>query len=182
MRVLSESLMGAKLLELVPRHDERGFFARAFCRDTLAGLGIDAVVAQANMSHSRCRGTLRGLHYQLEPSAETKLVMCILGAVHDVVLDLRSASPTFGRWIGVELSAENRRVMVVPPGCAHGFLTMSDDASVFYLVSSNYDPERERGVRFDDPTFAVGWPFAPTVVSDRDRHHPSFDPGWHLAA
>lgn len=182
MRPSGELLPGARVLSLAPRFDERGFFARAYCKSTLADFDVDLPVAQANLSWSRERGTLRGLHYQLPPSAETKLVTCVQGAVWDCVLDLRPASPSFGRWAAVELSAANRAALVVPPGCAHGFLTLEPDVLVLYFVSAAYDPSRERGVRFDDPRFSIEWPFAPSVVSPRDRAHPDFDPVFHLAA
>lgn len=182
MRAIGEPLPGVRLLELAPRFDERGFFARAYCRATLADHEVDLPVAQANLSSSRARGTLRGLHYQLPPSAEIKLVLCLTGAVWDCVLDLRPGSPTFGRWAAEELSAANRRAMLVPEGCAHGFLTLEPDSLVLYMVSAAHDPARERGVRFDDPRFAIAWPFPPRVVSARDRAHPDFTPAHHLAA
>lgn len=180
--LLDQPLPGVFLLGLEPRRDERGFFARCFCRDELAALGIEAGIRQANLSHSRHRGTLRGLHYQLPPSAETKILRCLRGRIHDVVLDLRPDSPTFGRSFCAELAEDNGRSMVVPPGCAHGFLTLTEDVLVLYFVSAAYDPDRERGLRWDDPTFAIPWPFPPKVISARDRAHPDFDPAWHLAA
>jgi dTDP-4-dehydrorhamnose 3,5-epimerase len=182
MRAIDQPLPGVRLLELAPRFDERGFFARAFCRTTLADLEVGLEVAQANLSSSLARGTLRGLHYQLPPSAEIKLVMCLVGAVWDCVLDLRPGSPDFGRWTAAELSAANRRAMLVPEGCAHGFLTLAPDSLVLYLVSAPHDPARERGVRWNDPRFEIAWPFEPTVVSARDRAHPDFEPSIHLAA
>jgi len=182
MHGLAEPLAGVRLLQLAPRYDERGFFARAFCRATLSELDVDLPVVQANLSRSRARGTLRGMHYQLPPSAETKLVMCLTGAIWDCVLDLRPGSPSFGRWTAAELSAENHRAMLVPPGCAHGFLTLEPDSLVLYFVSAAHDPARERGVRWNDPTFAIAWPFEPRVVSARDRAHPDFTPTFHLAA
>lgn len=182
MRAIGEPLPGVRLLELAPRFDERGFFARAFCRTTLADLEADLEVAQANLSSSLARGTLRGLHYQLPPSAETKLVLCPAGAVWDCVLDLRPDSPSFGRWAAAELSATNHRAMLVPEGCAHGFLTLEPDSLVLYFVSAPHDPARERGVRWNDPRFAIAWPFEPTVISARDRAHPDFEPAFHLAA
>lgn len=182
MRAVSRPLPGVTVLQALPREDERGSFTRLFCQDELKGLGIARDVAQANLSRSSRRGTLRGLHYQIGPSAETKIVTCLAGAVHDVVLDLRPNSPAFGRSCAVELTAANRRLMMVPEGCAHGFMTLSDDALVLYFVSAAYDPVRERGVRWDDPAFAIPWPLRPSVVSARDRAHPDFDPTFHLAA
>lgn len=179
---ISTTLAGVSLLQLEPRHDERGFFARCFCREELAAIGIEVEIAQANLSQSSARGTLRGLHYQLAPSAEYKFVQCVRGRLFDLVLDLRTGSASFGAHFAVELDERDGQVLVVPPGCAHGFLTLSDETTAFYLVSSAYTPARERGVRWDDPAFALPWPFQPLVISDRDRAHPDFDPAWHLAA
>ena len=181
-QVLARPMPGVVLLETQPRRDERGFFTRCFCRQELAALGIERPVEQANMSLSARRGTLRGLHYQLGTAAETKIISCLQGALWDVVLDLREGSPTFGRHYAAELSVDNRRTMVIPEGCAHGFLTLADDSLAFYMVSATYDPLRERGVRWDDPAFELPWPFPPAVISPRDARHPDFDPGWHLAA
>lgn len=180
--IVARPLPGVFLLDARPHRDERGSFARLFCREELRRLGIDRPVEQANMSHSERRGTLRGLHYQLAASAETKIVSCLRGALWDVVLDLRPLSPTFGQHFAAELSAANHRIMVVPEGCAHGFLTLLDETSAFYLVSAAYDPVRERGIRWDDPSFSIGWPFSPGLVSHRDANHPDYHPAAHLAA
>jgi dTDP-4-dehydrorhamnose 3,5-epimerase len=135
---------------------------------------------QVNNSLSAQKGTLRGMHYQLAPKAETKLVRCIRGALYDVILDLRPDSPTFGKSFGAELSAENRRMMYVPKGFGHGFVTLTDDTEAFYFVDEFYGPEQERGVRWNDPRFAISWPIEPVVISDKDRGHRDFDPAWHL--
>jgi dTDP-4-dehydrorhamnose 3,5-epimerase len=182
LHAISRPLPGVMLLEGTRRRDERGWFARCFCREELRALGVDRPVEQANMSSSARRGTLRGLHYQLGGSAETKIVSCLHGRLYDVVLDMRESSPTFGEHFGAELTPENRRMMVIPEGCAHGFLTLADESTIFYFVSKPYDPARERGVRWDDPAFAIAWPFAPSILSERDLAHPDFDPNWHLAA
>ena len=182
MRLISRPLPGMLVLQAEPRIDPRGFFARCFCRAEFAALGIEPGIEQANLSYSGQAGTLRGLHYQLRPSAEVKVLACIQGAVHDVVLDLRPDSPSYGRHAAVELSAANSRVVVAPEGCAHGFLTLRDDAQLRYLVTAAYDPVRERAVRWNDPAFAISWPFAPKVISPRDATVPDFDPGQHLAA
>jgi len=173
-------LKGACLIDLETRGDERGFFARAFCVNEFAAHGLATAFVQVNTSLSEQKGTLRGMHYQLAPKAETKLVRCIRGALFDVILDLREASPTFGRSFVAELSAENRRMMYVPKGFAHGFITLSDDTEAFYFVDEFYAPDQERGVRWNDPRFAIAWPLAPTVVSDKDKAHRGFDPAWHL--
>lgn len=183
MRLISRPLPGMMVLEAEPRVDGRGFFQRCFCRAELAALGVGEVdVAQANVSFSAQAGTLRGLHHQLGPSAERKLVACLHGGAHDVVLDLRPGSPAYGRHAAVELSAANRRLVLVPEGCAHGFLTVADATTMLYLVTAAYDPVRERGVRWDDPAFAIPWPAAPAVISPRDAALPDFDPGLHHRA
>ena len=173
--VVGRPLPGVLVLATSPVADERGAFTRLFCRDELGELGIDRGVAQANLSRSTTRHTLRGLHYQTGASAETKIVTCLAGAVFDVVLDLRPRSSTFGQAAGIELSAANDLVMVVPEGCAHGFLTLADDASVLYFVSAAWDPALERGLRWNDPAFTIPWPASPAVISARDAAHPDFD-------
>jgi dTDP-4-dehydrorhamnose 3,5-epimerase len=175
-------LRGAFLVELERRGDARGFFARAFCEREFLAHGLATRFVQMNDSLSAQKGTLRGMHYQLAPKAETKLIRCVSGALFDVILDLRRDSPTFGRSFGAELTAENRRMMYVPKGFAHGLLTLTDDVEAIYLVDEFYAPEQERGVRWDDPRFAIAWPSAPVVISDKDRAHRDFDPAWHLGA
>lgn len=165
---------GAWLIEPEKRGDERGFFARVFCAREFAERGLVTQFVQVNNSLSAERGTLRGLHYQLPPAAETKLVRCVRGALYDVVLDLRQESPTFTRWYGAELSAANRRMMYVPKGCAHAFLTLVDDAEVLYFVDAFYAPKLERGVRWDDPRFKIEWPIAPVVMSEKDRGYEDY--------
>ncbi|MGH2454202.1 MAG: dTDP-4-dehydrorhamnose 3,5-epimerase [bacterium] len=168
------ALRGAAIVEPEPLGDERGFFARTWSQAQFEGRGLNARVVECSISFSRRRGTLRGLHYQAEPFAETKLVRCTMGAVYDVIVDLRRESPTFARWVGVELSAENRRLLYVPEGFAHGFLTLTDDCEVCYQISQHHVPEAARGVRWDDPAFGIVWPSAPTLISERDRRFPDF--------
>ena len=182
MRLISQPLPGVMILQAEPRADQRGTFTRCFCRSELRDLGIDTGIEQANLSFSQQAGTLRGLHYQVGPSAETKVVTCLQGALYDIVLDLRPACPTYGRHTAIELSAENRRLVVIPEGCAHGFLTRLDATLLLYMVSRAYDPVRERAVRWNDPAFAISWPAEPRVISPRDAAIPDFDPGHHLAA
>jgi dTDP-4-dehydrorhamnose 3,5-epimerase len=173
-------LPGAFVVEPERRGDSRGFFARLFCAEEFAARGIEARYVQANSSLTARRGTLRGMHYQLPPSAEVKLVRCIQGAIHDVIVDLRPDSPCFGRHFGAELSAGNRLMMVVPRGVAHGFVTLTDDAEALYLVSDAYAPEQERGLRWDDPWMGIEWPVTPQEVSAKDGAWPAFDPtGFH---
>jgi dTDP-4-dehydrorhamnose 3,5-epimerase len=173
-------LAGVYVVDLEKRGDDRGFFARAFCEREFAERGLATRIVAANNSLSARKGTLRGMHYQLAPKAEAKFVRCIRGAFQDVVLDLRRGSSTFGQSFGAELTAENRRMMVVPKGFAHGFITLADDTEAFYLVDEFYAPECERGIRWNDPKFAIQWPIEPVVISEKDQNYRDFDPAWHL--
>jgi len=175
------ALAGAYLIDLEKRGDERGFFARVFCEKEFSAHGLVTHFVQVNNSLSADRGTLRGMHYQLAPHAETKLVRCIRGALWDVILDLRPGSPSFGKSVGVELSAENRRMIYVPKGFAHGFVTLQTDTEAFYFADEFYAPDCERGVRWNDPRFGIEWPTEPAVISDKDRSQRGFDPAWHLS-
>lgn len=175
-------LAGAYLIDLEIKGDDRGFFARAYCEREFEQYGLVKHFCQVNNSLSAAAGTLRGLHYQLAPKAETKLIRCIRGALYDLILDLREESATFGQSFGAELTAENRRMIYVPKGFAHGFITLRHDTEAFYFVDEFYSPEHERGVRYDDPNFNIKWPLAPTVISDKDRNHRNFDRAWHLSA
>ncbi|HEX5707259.1 MAG TPA: dTDP-4-dehydrorhamnose 3,5-epimerase [Pyrinomonadaceae bacterium] len=174
MKFTETTLGGAYVVEAEPAEDERGFFVRNFCRDEFAALGLDARVAQTSTSFNRLRGTLRGLHYQTDPFPEAKLVRCTAGRVFDVIVDLRRASETYGRWFGVELSAANRRSLYVPHHFAHGFQTLTDGAEVFYQISEFYHPECARGLRWDDPALGVEWPLEVSIISERDRTFPDF--------
>lgn len=174
MKFEKTTLAGVYVVEMERLTDERGFFARTFCRDEFAARGLDSRVAQCSASFNQRRGTLRGMHYQAAPFAEAKLVRCTMGAIYDVVIDLRPASETFKRWFAVELSAANRRALYIPEGFAHGFLTLADESEVFYQISEFYHPECSRGVRWDDAAFRIEWPFEPHVISERDRAFPDF--------
>jgi dTDP-4-dehydrorhamnose 3,5-epimerase len=167
-------LAGAFVVDLKRLEDERGFFARAFCREEFAEQGLNAAVAQCNISFNPKRGTLRGLHFQVEPHAEAKLVRCTQGAVWDVIVDLRPESPTFKKPFSLELNAASRRALYIPEGFAHGFQTLSDDAEVLYMMAESFHPESARGVRWDDPAFGIEWPIADPTMSDRDRAFPLF--------
>ncbi|RCS25662.1 dTDP-4-dehydrorhamnose 3,5-epimerase [Phyllobacterium salinisoli] len=172
-------LKDARLIDLTTRGDERGFFARLFCENEFGSAGLETDFVQINTSLSAKAGTLRGMHYQLMPSAEVKVVRCIRGALWDCIVDLRPHSPTFGKWFGATLSAENRTMLYVPRGFAHGFITLTDDVEALYLVSAFYAPEQERGLRWDDPFFAIEWPCQPVEISAKDGSWPSFDPDYH---
>lgn len=169
------ALKGAFLIEPERLEDERGFFARTFCVAEFAAHGLIPTVAQCNVSYNRRRGTLRGLHYQAPPHAEAKLVRCTAGAAFDVIVDLRAGSPTRGRWLGVELSAQNRRMLYIPEGFAHGFQTVADDTELFYQISKAHVPQGERGIRWDDPGLAIEWPApADRIISHRDLSLPTY--------
>ena len=174
MIFIPTELAGATIVDLERRGDDRGFFARTFCKREFEAHGLPGDMVQTNLSWSKHKGTLRGMHYQLAPHAEAKLVRCTHGAIYDVIVDIRPDSPTFCRWIGVELSDSNFRMLLVPQGFAHGFITLTDDVMVTYQVSQFYTPNAERGARHNDPAFAIAWPAAVTVQSDKDRNWPDF--------
>ncbi|MDR7554854.1 MAG: dTDP-4-dehydrorhamnose 3,5-epimerase [Armatimonadota bacterium] len=177
MIFLEADVQGAFLIEFEKRSDERGFFARTWCEREFAAAGLDVRFVQINISRTRRRGTIRGLHYQVAPFEEAKLVRCARGAIYDVVVDLRAESPTYMRWMAVELTADGCRMLYVPEGCAHGFQTLEDDSEVVYQVSQFYTPDAERGVRYDDPCFGIVWPLEVTVVSAKDRSWPNYRAG-----
>jgi dTDP-4-dehydrorhamnose 3,5-epimerase len=160
------------VVSLERRHDERGFFARAFCVDEFAEAGVPMTIVQSNVSSTRRCGTVRGMHLQVAPALEAKLVRCTRGAIFDVAADLRPESPTYGRWIGVELTEDNGDALYVPEGCAHGFQTLTDDAAIRYDASAAYMPEAVRGARHDDPLLDVRWPLPISVISTQDRTWP----------
>lgn len=167
-------LAGVFEVRLDPRSDERGFFARSWCEQEFASHGLNPKLVQCNVSFNVRKGTLRGIHYQDQPHQEAKLVRCTQGAIYDVAVDLRPQSATFKQWFAAVLSAENRHMLYIPDGCAHGFLTLTDNAEVFYQMSEFYHPDSARGVRFDDPAFQVVWPERIEVISERDRTYPNF--------
>jgi dTDP-4-dehydrorhamnose 3,5-epimerase len=169
------SVSGAFIVEPERREDERGFFARLWCGQEFASRGLAGQVAQINTGVSPRRGTLRGMHYQVAPHEEVKIVRCVRGAVFDVAVDLRPGSPTYRQWAGVDLTADNARMLYVPAGCAHGYLTLTDDTEVIYLASHAYAAASARGVRYDDPAFGIAWPGAALVVSSADRAWPLLD-------
>jgi dTDP-4-dehydrorhamnose 3,5-epimerase len=176
MRYLPTRLPDVWIVELETREDERGFFARAWCSEEFATRGLAESFVQANVAYTAHAGTVRGLHYQIQPHAEAKLVRCTAGAIWDVAVDLRPGSPTYREWTGVELSARNRRMLHVPEGFAHGYQALEDGAETFYLASRAYHGEAERGVRFDDPAIGIEWPLPVTLVSAKDSALPLLDP------
>ena len=172
MKFTATKIPGVTVVEAEPVADERGLFARGFCGREFAAAGLELTVVQTNVSHNERKGTLRGMHYQAEPKPEPKLVSCIRGGIFDIAVDLRPDSPVFCEWVGVELTGSNHKALFVPPGCAHGFLTLSDEAVVSYLMGEFYDADLARGVRWDDSAFGIEWPDAPSVISDRDATWP----------
>ncbi len=174
--IFSETgLPGSWIIDIDPIEDDRGFFARSFCQEEFAAHGLDANLAQCNISYNHTRGTLRGMHYQKPPHEEAKLVRCTVGAIFDVIVDLRADSATFTRHFSVELSARNRRALFIPKGFAHGFQTLEDGTEVFYQMSTLYVPHSAAGFRYDDPAFALPWPEPVTQVSEKDLGYAPFD-------
>ncbi len=169
-------LEGAFVIELEKREDTRGFFARGWCQKEFEDHGLVAQVVQANVSYNRKKGTLRGMHYQVAPVEETKLVRCVRGGIYDVIIDLRPESPTYKQWMGVELTAENYKMLYVPENFAHGLQTLEDDTEVIYQVSQFYTPGAERGIRWNDPAFRIEWPQDIEVISDKDADWPDYMP------
>jgi dTDP-4-dehydrorhamnose 3,5-epimerase len=167
-------LPGAFVIEPERREDERGFFARTFCKREFESRGLNSQVAQCNTSFNKKKGILRGMHFQAAPFGEVKLVRCTAGAIYDVIIDLRPASHTFKGYFGVELSAENGAMLYIPEGFAHGFQTLRDGSEVFYQMSQVYSPEHARGVRWNDPAFGIEWPADERIIVERDRTYPDF--------
>ncbi|HEX3159055.1 MAG TPA: dTDP-4-dehydrorhamnose 3,5-epimerase [Gemmatimonadaceae bacterium] len=175
MRFIETRIPGAFIVDIEPRRDERGFFARSWCRDEFRAAGLEADLAQCSISYNATRGTLRGMHYQAAPHGEAKLVRCTAGAIHDVIVDLRPGSPTFCQWVATELTASSHRMLYVPDGLAHGFQTLEDGSEVFYQMSVPYHASSARGVRWNDPAFDIAWPLAHPLLSERDRSYPDFE-------
>jgi dTDP-4-dehydrorhamnose 3,5-epimerase len=175
MRFREAKIPGVYEIELEPHPDERGFFARTWCQSEFESRGLKSSLVQCSISFNGRKGTLRGLHYQKDPHAETKLVRCTRGAIYDVVVDLRPSSPSFKDWYAVTLTAANRKALYIPQGCAHGFLTGEDDTEVFYQMSEIYHAESARGVRWNDHAFGVNWPGNVEIISERDRTYPDFE-------
>jgi dTDP-4-dehydrorhamnose 3,5-epimerase len=167
-------LKGAFVIEPERQADERGFFARTWCRNDFARHGLNSQIVQCNMSFNKRKGTLRGMHFQVAPREEAKLVRCTMGAIYDVIIDLRPASPTFKQWNGVELTSENRLMLFIPEGFAHGFQTLTADTEVFYQMSEFYDADCARGVRWNDPQFNIQWPADVRLISPRDQQYSDF--------
>jgi len=176
------ALPGTIVVRPQRREDERGFFARVWCREEFAAHGVAIDIAQASVSHNRHAGTLRGMHYSIAPSREGKLVRCERGRIFDVALDLRTESPAFLQHFALQLSEDDSVALYLPPGVAHGFQTLEDDSTVLYMMSEAYRPELQAGVRFDDPAFGIAWPLPVSVIAERDRDFADFDRARHAAS
>lgn len=174
MHFMATALAGATIIDVERREDTRGYFCRTYCQREFAAQGLPTGMVQASMSLTRKAGTLRGMHYQATPHAEDKLVCCVHGAIWDAIVDVRPESPTYCKWIGVELSQDNGRMLLVPKGFAHGFVTLTPDAAVSYQMSEFYLPGADRGTRHDDPAFGIKWPVTVMDMSDKDRGWPDF--------
>lgn len=172
MRFIEVKFKGSFIIEPEPIEDERGFFARSFCQHEFAERRLNTKVVQCNISFNRKRGTLRGMHYQALPHEEAKLVRCTAGAIYDVIIDLREGSPTFKEWVGLELTRENRRMLYIPEGFAHGYQVLADNSEIFYQMSEFYNKEASRGIRWNDPAFGVTWPIDNPILSEQDRNIP----------
>lgn len=171
------AIAGCRLIEPERRGDERGWFARTFCSREFAAAGLETLFVQQNASYTPKAGTVRGLHFQRGQHGEAKLMRCVRGAILDIVVDVRRGSPTYRKWATFELTAENRALVYVPRGCAHGFQTLTDDVEVSYMSSNFYEPSAEDGVRWDDPAFGVALPLPPVNVTDKDKSWPDFTDG-----
>lgn len=175
MKISNAPIPDVKIIELQKHEDERGYFARTWCRKELAEAGIDMVIAQCNISFNKHRGTMRGMHYQVPPHTEQKIVFCIKGRIFDVAVDLRPDSLTFAKYFGVELSAENKKQLFIPDGFAHGFLTLENNTEIYYLMGNFYAPDASRGVRYNDPRFGIQWPEKIAFINERDANYPDSD-------
>lgn len=168
------NLSGAYILTRKPIYDERGFFARFFCKKEMEAMSLQSEFVQCNLSFSEKKGTLRGLHYQLPPYAEVKIVSCLRGAIYDVIVDIRKDSPTYGKWFAMELTAQKPQTLYIPQGFAHGFQTLCDDTEVFYLVGNYYHAAANTGLRWNDPKLNIAWPLAVSIISEQDKNFADF--------
>jgi dTDP-4-dehydrorhamnose 3,5-epimerase len=175
MKFTESPLPGVFVVDMAPLEDERGFFARAYCREEFSAQGLGIEMRQCSVSHNLRKGTLRGLHYQRAPHEEHKLVRCTAGEIFDVVVDIRPRSASYRRWFGEKLTAQNHRSLFIPPGFAHGFVTLCDETEVYYMISISHAPEYSGGYRWNDPAFGIEWPEVPDIISQRDAHFPLLD-------
>lgn len=176
MIVHDTDIDGLKIIDIEPRYDNRGFFARSFCKDEFSKYHLEHDIVQCNLSHNFHKGTLRGMHYQLPPHEEVKMVRCTQGNIFDVVIDLRKDSLTYLQWRGLDLRADDYRMLYIPQGCAHGYQALEDNTTVSYMVTESYHPECERAIRWNDPSIKISWPLPVTLLSEKDNSHPDFVP------
>lgn len=176
MKIIKTKIKGVFIIETEPRVDERGYFARVFAKEVLNANGISYNIVHINRSLTKTRGTIRGTHYQIKPRQEDKIIQCIQGKILDVAVDLRPKSKTFGKWVSVELSGENKKMFLIPKGCGHAFQTLTPNCLIEYFVSEYYSPEHERGILWNDPFFKIDWPIKRPVLSDKDKNWPQFRP------
>jgi len=174
MKFLETPLKGAFIIDLEKREDERGFFARTWCRNEFESHGIYRLPVQSNLSYNKKAGTMRGMHYQASPFQESKLLRCVSGSVYDAIIDLRKDSPTFMQWFGIELNEENGTALFIPEDFAHGFMTLKDNSEIMYQVSAFYTPGSERIIRYNDPSFNIQWPMEATIISEKDKNAPDY--------
>ena len=174
MVIKNSDIKDAFIIEIDKKEDDRGFFSRAWCAREFQARGLNLSVVQANISFTKKKGTIRGMHYQVAPHAEVKVVRCTKGGIYDVIVDLRPASRTHKKWIGTVLTSDSHIMLYVPEGCAHGFQSLEDDTEVSYLISEYYSPEAERGVRYDDPAFEIRWPTEVKSISEKDKGWPDY--------
>lgn len=175
MKFTETKLHGAYIIELEKKEDERGFFARSWDKKIFSEIGLNLEIVQCNISRSKFRGTIRGMHYQIPPYAEVKIVRCTKGRIQDTIIDLRKNSETFMKWFSIELNEDNHKMLYVPEGFAHGFQSLEDNVEIFYLVSEFYSPENEKGVRWDDEAFKIKWPIEQKIVSEKDQSQEPFN-------
>ena len=180
MKFIKTSLDGAYIVQLDKIEDDRGFFSRLYCSDDFKNMGIKKKIKQVNNSYSEHMGTLRGIHFQINPKAESKLVRCIQGALFDVIVDLRKNSVTYKKWFGAKLSSDNRKMMYVPEGFGHGFLTLEDSTEAIYFVSESFSPKHEKTLHWNDKKIGIKWPIKPKVISKKDQSNPNFDESFHI--
>lgn len=175
MKFIKNNIKNSYLIALDKYEDKRGFFARVFCKKEFSKIGINLDIVQSNQSLTKTKGSIRGMHFQMEPFAETKIIKCLSGTIYDVIIDLRKDSPSFNKYFGTELSSKEKNMLIVPKGCAHGFQTLEDNTEIFYFVTQYYNPDSERGIRWNDPKFKISWPIQVTSISDKDKNWPDFD-------
>jgi dTDP-4-dehydrorhamnose 3,5-epimerase len=180
MKFIETPLTGAYVIDLEKKEDDRGFFARAFCKKEYSEFNLPIDICQINNSLSKRKGTLRGMHFQITPKSEDKIVRCIKGAIYDIIIDLRPNSSTFCKWYGLELNEENRKTLFVPKGFAHGNISLVDNSELLYFVTEYYSSKHERGIRWDDSFFNIKWPIIPVEISDKDKNHKDFNRNEYL--